>query len=133
MEAVSRLRSLWFERFDACEIWIGQEFVAQGGQLHRKAFRIGDFQFAHDEELRAAVIADNDAAATFAAKKSRIAGFVDKAVNLVGHLTESDQLKHLAGEPKDLPFLIGYSIGVRMHHGVADFKVFSRPLCLSNF
>lgn len=92
VEAVRGFRALGFEGFYSGEIGIGHEFVTECGQLLRKAIGIGDFQFAHDEELRTTVVADDDAAAALASEQGRITGFIDVAVDLVGHHKSSGRI-----------------------------------------
>ena len=47
----------------------------------------GNFQFAHNKELGATVVADNDTAAALASELGRITSFIDIAVDLVRHVS----------------------------------------------
>lgn len=85
MKAVRGLRTLGFEGLDSGEIRVRQQLVAERGQLLREDLWIGDFQLAHDEEFRAAVVANDDTAAALASEQCRITGFINGAVDLVGH------------------------------------------------
>ena len=85
MKAVRGLGTLGLEGLDSGEIRIGQEFVTEGGQLLRKVLGSGHFQLAHDEEFGATVVANDDAAAALASEQGRITGFIDVAVDFVGH------------------------------------------------
>jgi len=83
MKAVRGLRTPGFEGLDSGEIRVRQQLVPERGELLRQAVWIGDFQLAHHEEFRAAVVANDDAAAALASEQGRITGFIDVTVDLV--------------------------------------------------
>ena len=85
VESVGRPASFGLEGRYTSKVGIGQEFVTELGQPVREDDGIADLQLAYDEKIRAALLANNDTAAAFAAENGRIASLVNIAVELVAH------------------------------------------------
>lgn len=82
VEMEGGLFALGFERFDACEIRIGQHAGAQGGERGGELRGFVHLQHAHHEETGAAETLDDHVA--LGVEQCRVARFVHEVVEDVG-------------------------------------------------